>query len=158
MPILWVLAVTLALLLSYLTDSVSVLRFSDGNTERLVPLPEDSHYIYSYVNSVYETRVDERHVRIGDRIRVTGVRSADPRAVEYFRWPGEPLLVSGAYEQEAPPNYVAALNIRVTPRHEQRLAGDGWSIDLAELFGDGVVRVAPERIPVALALLLGWRP
>ena len=55
-------------------------------------------------------------------------------------------------------NGVDALNIRVTPRYEQRLAGDGWSVDLAERFGDGSVRITTERIPVALALLRGWRP
>lgn len=137
---------------------VPVMRVADGTTELDVRLDDGAPYIYSYINSVYRAPVEEQHVRHGDRLAITTARSPDVRAVEYFRWDGQPDRVGDAYEQRAPRNEQRELTIRVTPPYRQRLVGAGWAIDLAERFGDGVIWVSPVWKPLAIALLHGWRP
>ena len=153
-------AALLALLLfvALLLVPVPVLHIADGHTELAVRLDDGGHYAYTYVNSIYHAPVEERHVRVDDALAITAVRSPDVRAVEYFRWDGQPNHVGEVYEQPAPPNTTPRLTIRVTPAYEQRLAGEGWGIDLPQSFGDGVVSAAPGWTPLGIALLHGWRP
>jgi hypothetical protein len=134
--------------------SASVLELTDGQARVLVPLDEGASYSYSYLNSVYNAPVDERHYRSSNKLHITRVVSPDIRAVEYFRWNGEPRPTGAVYEQEAPPNDQAQLLIRVTPQYRQRLAGAGWEVDLAETFGEGLVRVVPARLPLLAAFFL----
>jgi hypothetical protein len=141
-----------------LVSAVPVLTFSDERSTVVVPMHEGQHYTYSYLNSVYRAPVEERHSYAGGRLHVLSVASPDIRAVEYFRWSGEPVQAGGIYEQAAPDNEQTQLLIRVTPQYQQRLAGAGWSIDLGSTFGDSLVRVWPERRPIAWALIRGWRP
>ena len=152
------LAALLLLAAVTLAIPVPVLSVTDGTIHAVVKLDDGERYTYSYVNSIYEAPVEERHVRLGDGLSITSVGSPDRRAVEYFRWEGEPLRVGDAYEQRAPANTTLALTIRVSPAYAQRLAGGSWSIDLAGTFGDGVVHVSPERQPAAIAFWRGWRP
>ena len=150
---LFLLTVTGALL-----APIPVLTLTDGRSQVVVSLSDGEPYVYSYVNSIYDAPVEERHLRVHDHLSITEVRSPDIRAVEYFRWDGRIRAAGGAYEQAAPPNQAGRLAIRVTPAYQQRLAGAGWTVDLAGTFGDGVVQVSPERLPILVALLRGWRP
>jgi hypothetical protein len=124
----------------------------------VVPLAEDDAYTYSYINSIYNASVEERQSYRRGRLHIDGVASPDIRAVEYFRWDGEPRQASDRYEQAAPPNDQSQLLIRVTPQYRQRLSGSRWAVDLGDRFGDALVRVVPERLPLAVAVLRGWRP
>jgi len=141
-----------------LATPVPMLALTDGVTSRAVWLDDGDRYVYAYVSSVYEAPVEERHLRSNDRLRITSVRSTDLKAVEYFRWDGEIRRVGDGYEQDAPRNATRRLEIRVTPRYRQRLVGTRWTVDLAESFGDGIVLVTAERLPILSALLRGWRP
>jgi len=141
-----------------LATPVPMLAVTDGVTSRAVWLDDGERYRYSYVNSVYEAPVEERHLRSNDRLRITSVRSPDIRAVEYFHWEGEPHRVGDAWEQDAPRNETRRLTIRVTPRSQQRLAGDRWSIDLGTAFTEDVIQVTADRLPILTALMRGWRP
>jgi len=150
-----------------LLTPVPALDLSDGVTRVVVPLGPAGFYTYSYINSVYDAPVEEVHLRADDGLRITSVFSADIRAVEYFRWDGEPQPVGGRYRQSAPPNDQPQLVIRVTPQYRQQITCgpsyvlfgdcDGWKVDLADQFGDGLVRVSPARMPWALVLLARWR-
>ena len=157
-PAALALALALATLVAALAFApfVSVLILSDGHARILVPLADGQTYTYSYVNSIYNAPVEERHVRSSERLRIQSAVSPDIRAVEYFRWEGEPHRAGSDYEQAAPANEQRQLVIRVTPQFHQRIAGPEWDVDLAERFGDGVVRVSPARLPLASALLRGW--
>jgi hypothetical protein len=137
---------------------VPVLTLTDGVVRLIVPVREGETYTYSYVSSIYNAPVEETHLRDGDKLKIASVASPDVRAVEYFRWDGEPRLAGAAYVQAAPANEGGYLLIRVTPQYNQRLAGAAWTVDLAESFGDGRVRVVPQKMPQAVALLHGWRP
>jgi len=141
-----------------LATPVPVLALTDGVTSRVVWLDDGERYVYAYLSSVYEAPVEERHLRSNDRLRITSVRSTDLKAVEYFRWDGEIRRVGDGYEQDAPRNQTRRLEIRVTPRYRQRLVGTRWTVELAESFGDGIVLVTAERLPILSALLRGWRP
>ena len=138
--------------------AVSVLSFNDGQRQVVVPLADGEPYTYSYVNSIYNAPVEERHIRSDGRLHIAAVASPDIRAVEYFRWAGEPRLVRDLYEQAAPPNDQPQLLIRVTPAYKQQLAGAAWHVDLAHEFADGLVRISPERLPLTVAVARGWRP
>jgi hypothetical protein len=154
----WTLG-ALLLLGAVLALPVPVLTLMDGRSQIVERLDDGEAYVYSYVNSVYEATVEERHVRRGDALQITGVQSADIRAVEYFRWDGEPVRDGALWLQQAPrANETPRLMIRVTPRYSQRIVGDRWDVDLAATFGDAVVSVTPGRMPLAVALLHGWRP
>jgi len=135
-----------------------VRRMPVARRQVILPLGEEEPYTYSYINSIYNAAVEERHVRLDGKLHITGVASPDIRAVEYFRWPGEPGLVRDLYEQAAPPNDQQQLLIRVTPAYAQQLAGPHWRVDLAQEFADGLVRVSPERLPLTGAIARGWRP
>jgi hypothetical protein len=137
---------------------VPVMRVADGAAELDVRLDDGARYVYAYVNSIYGAPVEERHVRAGGTLAITAVRSTDLRAVEYFRWDGQPERVGDAYEQPAPSNTTPRLAIRVTPAYGQRLVGESWALDLADRFGDGIVTVSPGWAPLGFALLHGWRP
>lgn len=141
-----------------LATPIPVLALTDGATSRVVWLDDGDRYVYSYVHSVYGTLVEERHLRSNDRLRITSVRSSDIKSVEYFRWDGDIRRVGDGWEQDAPRNEARRLEIRVTPAYHQRLVGDRWSVDLAEWFGDGIVLITAERLPILTALLRGWRP
>jgi hypothetical protein len=153
----WPLGVFLVLAAA-LAVPVPVLTLTDGRTQIVERVDDGGTYVYAYVNSVYEAPVEEHHVRHGDMLSITSASSPDIRAVEYFRWDGEPSREGSLWQQRAPANETGRLTIRVTPRYAQRIAGDGWSVDFAASFGDGVVAVTPRRMPVAIALLHGWRP
>jgi hypothetical protein len=141
-----------------LATPVPVLVASDGSSRLVLWLGDHEAYGYSYLNSIYEAPVEERHLRMDDRIQITSVRSSDLRAVEYFRWEGEAVPTPSGYEQVAPRNETSHLTIRVTPPYQQRLVGANWTIDLAGRFGDGVVRVSPERLPLIAVVLGTWLP
>ena len=141
-----------------LAPAVPVVLFESSTRALVVPLRDGQAYTYSYINSIYGAAVEERHFRSSDKLQVSSVASTDIRAVEYFRWEGEPRLHRDSYEQTAPPNSQSQLLIRVTAQYQQVLDGPGWRVDLARTFGEGVVRVSPQRLSVTAALLRGWRP
>ncbi len=152
-------ALALALIVTgvALATPVPMLAVTDGVRSVAVWLDDDERYRYTYVNSIYQAPVEERHLRSRDRLRITSARSTDIRAVEYFRWKGEPRRVGDAWEQEAPRNEARRLTIRVTSGSQQRLTGDRWSIDLSG-FPQDVILVTAERLPILTALMRGWRP
>ena len=147
----------LVLLIALLTP-LPALHLSDGLTDIVMPLGADGSYSYSYINSIYGAPVVERHARFDDRLMIDSVFSSDIRAVEYFRWDGQPERVEGGYVQTAPTNSQPQLTIRVTPQYRQQISGSGWTLDLATRFGDGVVRVSPTKMPRISVLLKGWSP
>ena len=133
-----------------LMHPVTVLTLQDGHAERIVHLREGSEYTYSYVNSIYLAPVVERHRVVDGRLIIQDVRSTDIRAVEYFRWDGEIRAVGDGFEQTAPSWSTPHLAIRISPAYRQRIEGIE-TVDLAEVFGDGVVDVAPRQFPWLLS-------
>jgi hypothetical protein len=97
--------------------------------------------------------VIEEHVRAGNTLRIVRVRSPDLRAVEYFRWDGQIRREGDEFVQEAPPNQVAALTIRITTEGTQHLSGPGFDVSLRDRFGETVVTVTPAYVPRILALV-----
>src|SRR5262245_20827503 len=82
---------------------VDVLRATNGAGECVVPLANGAAFTYGYIQSMYEVPVVEDLVRDGDRIRILRIRSAELRAVEYYRW-DTPIRRDGdRFVQEAPP-------------------------------------------------------
>lgn len=137
-----------------LAAPVGVLTASDGARELTVPLGDGERLRYSYLQSVYQAPVVEEQERRANRFWVLRVRSPDLRAVEYFRWDGPVRRDGDAYIQDAPPNEVSQLVIRVTAANAQRLEGAHWAIDLPGQFGDeALVRVRLGDVPRLLALL-----
>jgi hypothetical protein len=134
-----------------LATPVAVLRVDPGS--HLYALADGERYEYSYQQSIYQVPVIEEHVREGDTLRIVRVRSRDLRAVEYFRWDGAIRREGGEFVQDAPPNHVAALTIRITTEGTQRLRGAGFDISLRSQFGDTVVFVTPAHVPRVLALI-----
>lgn len=134
-----------------LAAPVAVLRVDPGG--HLFALAEGERYEYSYQQSIYQVPVIEEHVREGDALRIVRVRSRDLKAVEYFRWDGPIRREGDEFVQEAPPNHVAALTIRITTEGTQRLRGSGFDISLRAQFGETVVTVTPAYVPRALALI-----
>ncbi len=134
-----------------LATPVAVLRVDPG--DHLYPLADGAHYEYSYQQSIYQVPVIEEHVRDGDMLRIVRVRSRDLRAVEYFRWDGQIRHEGDEFVQDAPPNLVAALTIRITTEGTQRLRGAGFDISLRSQFGETVVTATPAYVPRALALV-----
>ena len=147
-------ALALAIVIVTLTgvafaSPVAVLRV-DGY---VFPLGDGERYAYSYQQSIYQVPVIEEHVRSGDMLRIERVRSSDLRAVEYFRWDGRIRREGGEFVQDAPPNHVAALVIRITHEGTQRLRGERFDLALRERFDETVVTVRPEHVPAIFALL-----
>ena len=134
-----------------LATPVAVLRIDPGG--RLYALADGERYEYSYQQSIYQVAVIEEHVRSGDALRIVRVRSRDLRAVEYFRWDGQIRHEGDEFVQDAPPNHVAALTIRVTTEGRQRLRGAGFDLVLRTELGETVVTVTPGYAPRLLALL-----
>ena len=134
-----------------LATPVAVLRLDPGG--RLYALADGERYEYSYQQSIYLVPVIEEHVREGDTLRIVRVRSRDLRAVEYFRWDGQIRREGAQFVQDAPPNPVAALTIRITTEGAQRLRGAGFDISLRSQLGETVVTVTPTYVPRALALI-----
>ena len=134
-----------------LATPVAVLRVDPGG--RLYALADGERYEYSYQQSIYQVPVIEEHVRTGDALRIVSVRSRDLRAVEYFRWDGRIRYVGDEFVQDAPPNHVAALTIRITTDGHQRLRGAGFDLALRTELGEAVVTVTPTSVPRVLALL-----
>jgi hypothetical protein len=130
---------------------VAVLRLDPGGY--LVELADGERYEYSYQQSIYQVTVVEEHVRAGDLLRVVRVRSRDLRAVEYFRWDGQVRREGDDFVQDAPPNQVSALTIRITHEGEQRLRGAHFDISLRDAFGETVVAIRPTATLRAFALL-----
>lgn len=130
-----------------LAAPVDVLRISDGRGECAGALPDGAPFRYEYIQSIYHAPVIEELERHGDRIRMVRARSTDIRAVEYFRWEGEIHHDPTGYAQDAPFYETERLLIRISPEYLQRVAGGGWSCDLAGLFGDGLVTVEPAVRP-----------
>jgi hypothetical protein len=138
--------------------AVPVLAIEGENRAALLPLDEGEAYSYEYINSIYRSSVEERHYRAGDALHVESAASPEIKAVEYFRWAGDPRLVGGLYEQRAPANTQQQLRIQVMAAYQQRLVSPRWSVDLGREFGDGLVLVSPRRLPLAIAAWRGWRP
>ena len=149
-------ALSLAIVILTLTGvafatPVAVLRVDPGG--HLYPLADGERYEYSYQQSIYQVPVIEEHVRTGDTLQIVRVRSRDLRAVEYFRWDGRIRQQGDEYLQDAPPNHVAALAIRITREGTQRLHGAHLDVSLRARFGEIVVTARPEHVPALFALL-----
>lgn len=134
-----------------LATPVAVLRIDPGG--RLYALADGERYEYSYQQSIYQVPVIEEHMRDGDMLRIVRVRSRDLRAVEYFRWDGQIRREGDEFVQDAPPNQLGALTIRVTTEGTQRIRGSGFDIALRPVFGETVVSVTPAYVPRAVALI-----
>jgi hypothetical protein len=134
-----------------LATPVAVLRVDPGG--HFFALANGERYEYSYQQSIYQVPVIEEHVRVGDRLRIVRVRSRDLRAVEYFRWDGQVRREGDEFVQDAPPNEVEGLTIRITTEGTQRLRGTGFDISLRSEFGETVVSVTPAYVPRVLALI-----
>jgi len=134
-----------------LATPVAVLRVDPGG--HLYALADGDRYEYSYQQSIYQVPVVEEHVREGDTLRIVRVRSRDLKAVEYFRWEGQIRREGDEFVQDAPPNRVGALRIRITTEGAQRLRGSGFDVSLRAEFGETVVTVTPTYVPRALALV-----
>jgi len=149
-------AIALGLAIAVLTGvalatPVAVLRVDPGG--RLYALADGERYEYSYQQSIYQVPVIEEHVRDGDQLRIVRVRSRDLRAVEYFRWDGRIQSLGDEFVQDAPPNHVPALVIRVTTEGAQRLRGASFDLVLRAELGETVVTMTPLEVPRLLALL-----
>jgi len=149
-------ALSLAIVILTLTGvafatPVAVLRVDPGG--HVYPLADGERYEYSYQQSIYQVPVIEEHVRVGDTLQILRVRSRDLRAVEYFRWDGRIRQQGDEYVQDAPPNHVAALAVRITREGTQRLHGAGFDLALRGQFDEIVVTVRPEHVPALFALL-----
>lgn len=134
-----------------LTTPVAVLHVDPGG--QLYPLADGERYEYSYQQSIYQVPVIEEHVRDGDALRIVRVRSSDLRAVEYFRWDGRIRREGDEFVQDAPPNRVRALTIRITTDGTQRLRGASFDLSLRDRFGETVVTVTPASVPWLVAVL-----
>ena len=134
-----------------LATPVAVLRVDPGG--HVYPLADGDRYEYSYQQSIYQVPVIEEHVRENDALRIVRVRSRDLRAVEYFRWDGPIRREGDEFVQDAPPNHVAALTIRITTEGMQRLRGASFDISLRSRFGEAVVSVTPTNVPRVVALI-----
>jgi hypothetical protein len=134
-----------------LATPVAVLRIDPGG--RVYQVADGGRYEYSYQQSIYLVPVVEEHVREGDTLRIARVRSRDLRAVEYFRWDGQIRREGDEFVQDAPPNRVSSLSIRVTTEGTQRLRGAGFDIFLRAEFGEIVVTLTPAHAPRLLALI-----
>ncbi len=143
--------VTVAVTGVVLATPVAVLRVDGGG--HLYALADGERYEYSYQQSIYQVPVIEEHVREGDALRIVRVRSRDLRAVEYFRWEGQIRREGDEFVQDAPPNHVASLTIRITTEGAQRLRGRGFDVSLRAEFGETVVTVTPAYVPRVLALV-----
>lgn len=130
---------------------VDVLRLDPGGY--VVPLASGERYEYSYEQSIYQVPVIEEHIRTADTLGIERVRSTDLRAVEYFRWDGKIRRAGAELVQDAPPNHVGALTIRITHEGTQRLRGARFDIMLRERFGENVVTVTPVHVPALFALI-----
>lgn len=134
---------------------VPVLSVSDGRHQFLGYLADGGSLVYSYRHSIYEVPVSERFTRDGDRLRFLRVTTPDIRVIEYLRWETEIRSDSGFFVADAPPMELRELVIHISAGAEQRLRSGSWDLSLIERFGDGVVRVMPERIAALLALVRG---
>src|SRR5438034_548136 len=119
-----------------LATPVAVLRVDPGG--HLYALADGDRYEYSYQQSIYQVPVVEEHVREGDTLRIVRVRSRDLKAVEYFRWEGQIRREGDEFVQDAPPNRVGALTIRITTEGAQRLRGSGFDVSLRGEFGETI--------------------
>lgn len=134
-----------------LATPVAVLRVDPGG--RVYPLADGERYEYSYQQSIYQVPVIEEHVREGDTLRIVRVRSRDLKAVEYFRWDGPIRREGDEFVQDAPPNHVGALTIRITTEGMQRLRGHGFDLSLRSQFGEAIASMTPIYVPRAAALI-----
>jgi hypothetical protein len=116
-------------------------------------LPADGTFTYRYRQSVYETMVEEELRVEAGGIRVVRARSEDRRALEYFRWPGEPYQDGHTLAQDAPALTSPALEIRVSPGAQQTITADGRTLRLEDTFGATSVVVRPTRVSPLTALL-----
>ncbi len=117
------------------------------------PLGDGEHYEYSYQQSIYQVPVIEEHQRAGDTLRIVRARSRDLQAVEYFRWDGRIRREGDEFIQDAPPNHVSAIAIRITREGAQRIRGERFDLPLRALFDEIVVTVSPQHVPAVLALI-----
>jgi hypothetical protein len=134
-----------------LATPVAVLRVDPGGY--LYALADGERYEYSYQQSIYQVPVIEEHVRDAQTLRIVRVRATDLRAVEYFRWDGRIRRDGDEFVQDAPPNGVSALMIRITTEGAQRLRGASFDVPLRDRFGESVVTVTPTYVPRLQALL-----
>lgn len=130
---------------------VAVLRVDPGG--HVYTLADGERYEYSYEQSIYQVPVIEEHVRARDTLQIVGVRSRDLRAVEYFRWDGRIRREGDEFVQDAPPNHMGVLAIRITHEGTQRLRGERFDLSLRAQFDEIVVTVRPEHVPALFALL-----
>lgn len=130
---------------------VAYLEIGDGVSVCGGPLPEDGRFSYTYTQSIYGVSVEEDLERHGRGLSIRSARSGDIRAVEYFRWEGPIREDERGFVQEAPPNEVEQLLIRISPEYGQRVGTAAWSCDLPVRFGDGVVAVRGSVRPAVMA-------
>lgn len=135
-----------------LAAPVAYLEITDGRTTCGGPLPTDGRFRYTYIQSIYGVTVEEELERHGPGLSIRSARSGDIRAVEYFRWEGPIREGEQGFVQEAPPNEVEQLLIRISPEYGQRVGTAAWSCDLPARFGDGVVTVRGSARPSVTAV------
>ncbi len=137
-----------------LATPVPVLTVGDGSREFVGRLEDGEALRYSYRQSIYDVPVHEEFERDGDRIELLRVRSSDVRSIEYFHWDGEIVQDDdGWWTEVAPPSDIKELVIRIAPLGQQKFVTAGWTCDLLGRFGETVVRVRADRVPLARALL-----
>jgi len=134
-----------------LAAPVAYLEVGDGRDTCGGPLPADGRFRYTYQQSIYRVPVEEVLERRGRRLSIRSARSTDVRAVEYFRWDGPTREDDRGFVQDAPPNEVEQLVIRISPEYGQRVDTEAWSCDLPARFGDGIVSVRGSVRPAILA-------
>ena len=128
---------------------------TNGERSFLGYLPDGHQLSYSYRQSIYDVIVSEEFVRSADRLDMQSISAKDIRAIEYFRWDTPITQQHDTYFSKAPPTTVPELVIRITPLGQQRVRSGDWSIGLLPHFGESVVHVRPERLPLIVALVRG---
>ncbi len=134
---------------------VPVLSISGERHQFLGYLADGGSLVYSYRHSIYQVPVSERFTRDGDLLRLLRVAAPDIRVIEYLRWEREIRTDEGLFVSDAPPTELRDLVIHISAGAEQRLRSSRWDLSLADRFGDGVVRVVPERVAALVALIRG---
>lgn len=125
------------------------------SADRVMLLPmRDTALVSAYRQSIYDVSVRELLEVEAGGFRIDRAMSEDLRALEYFRWPGEPRRTGSAYVWDAPPNAVSRLEIAVVPSGAQTLETSGRDIRLIEAFGESSVTVTASWRP--LAAWLWW--
>ena len=117
-----------------------------------LPLEPGGAFTYEYRHSIYGARVREDLRATGGRIRLERVWSADRQALEYLRWPGEPIPDGAGLRLEAPDVTFDRLEVRVAREGEQVITSWGRQVRLLEVAEPG----APLTMRAPGAPLARW--